>query len=226
MNLRIFSAFNIMRVKKCDIKWIGLFAYVTEEFGLIGKNVDEKTVKELEKFFDIPFYKVTVFGTNLVGVFITGNGKKLVVPEIEEEEKKELERVTDVVVLNSKLNALGNNIVFAENAILVNPEMEERIKDLPEKEFKKPVYDIKIGGLNIIGQLMVVFKNRVLVGNIATKKDIEKIKKILNPEKINVCSVNFGSPFLKAGMLVNSKGILVGWDTTGPEIAVIEETLE
>jgi len=217
-----------LKVWKGNIKGnpsIGLFIFLTEDFGLIGFDVEDKIVKRLEEIFEVPFYKVSIGGTNLIGVFVTGNSKKLLVPSIiYPHELKELERITDVIVLETKLNALGNNIVIGKEAIAVNPRLEQEIKELLAKEFQKPVYDLTIRKHGIIGALIVEFNRRVLVGNIAKESDIQKIKEIFKAERINVGSVNFGSPFIRSGLVLNSKGYIIGDKTTGHEIALIEET--
>ncbi len=217
-----------MKVWKGNIKGnpsIGLFIFLTDDFGLIGFDIEDKIVKRLEEIFEVPFYKVSIHGTNLIGVFITGTSKKLLVPSnIYPHELKELEKLTDVIVLETKYNALGNNIVIGKEAIAVNPNLEEEVKKTLAKEFQKPVYDLTIRKHKIIGSLMIEFNKRVLVGNIAKEEDIKKIKEIFRAERVNVGSVNFGSPFIRSGLVLNSKGYIIGDRTTGHEIALIEET--
>jgi len=42
---------------------------------------------------------------------------------------------------------------------------------------------------------------------------------------VDIGTVNFGSPLVGSGILANSKGYVVGLDTTGPEISRIEERI-
>jgi translation initiation factor 6 (aeIF-6) len=49
--------------------------------------------------------------------------------------------------------------------------------------------------------------------------DLEKLFKI----KIEIGTVNFGNAYVKTGLVVNRNGILVGSETTGPEILRIQQ---
>ncbi|MCQ4349719.1 MAG: translation initiation factor IF-6, partial [Sulfolobales archaeon] len=49
--------------------------------------------------------------------------------------------------------------------------------------------------------------------------DLEKLFKT----KIEIGTVNFGNAYVKTGLVVNRNGILVGSETTGPEILRIQQ---
>jgi len=206
---------------------IGMFIFVTDEFCLIGKGVKERIKKELENTFGVKVYEITIGGTNLPGIFINGNDKKLIVPEfINKEEYEMLNEIADIKVLNTKYTPLGNNIIIGKNAILINKEMEENVKNEISEFFNLPIYDFNLKNCKAIGSLIVVKENRVFASNILKDKKIKELKKILKPEVLNVGTVNFGSPFIRSGLALNSYGFAVGSLTTGYELSIIEETFK
>ena len=52
-------------------------------------------------------------------------------------------------------------------------------------------------------------------------EEISFIKKTLNLQEVGVGSINKGSEFVASGIIGNSKGMLIGRETTGIEIMEI-----
>ena len=51
---------------------------------------------------------------------------------------------------------------------------------------------------------------------------MEKIEQLLKV-RVDVGTVGYGSPFIRSGVIVNSKGVLYADGTTGAELGRIEE---
>ena len=93
---------------------IGLYMFVNDKFCLLGVNVDDAKKKEIENILNVPVHIVTVLGTELVGVFIAGNNEFLLLPDMSENELEKIRKIGEdakmkVIVLNDKLNTIGNN---------------------------------------------------------------------------------------------------------------------
>lgn len=58
----------------------------------------------------------------------------------------------------------------------------------------------------------------------ATEEEMERVSEVLGVD-VEVGTVNRGSPYVGVGIVVNSKGAVVGEDTTGPELARLEDAL-
>ena len=61
---------------------VGLYGYANDQYCLLGTEVPSKTAKKIEKVLKVPTHRISMCGTSLVGVFVTGNNKCLLVPEI------------------------------------------------------------------------------------------------------------------------------------------------
>jgi len=51
------------------------------------------------------------------------------------------------------------------------------------------------------------------------------VASVLRVSKANVGTVNRGNIFVRSGIVANSKGALVGYETTGPELLRIQSAL-
>jgi translation initiation factor 6 len=76
----------------------------------------------------------------------------------------------------------------------------------------------------LIGSLACATNRGIIVSPDATDKDLDYIEKIMKVP-VEIGSVNRGSPYVGTGLLANDTGFVVGKETTGPELARIDEAL-
>ena len=130
-----------------------------------------------------------------------------------------------VEVLNLRTTALGNVILANDNAALVYPEFSDaearQIKEALEvDEVKKG----RIAHVSVVGSVGVVTDKGGIVHIDATDEEIKELSELFKTN-IDIGTVNFGSAFVRSGLVANNKGILVGSSTTGPEILRIQKAL-
>jgi translation initiation factor 6 len=128
------------------------------------------------------------------------------------------------MVVKTKNTALGNLIVANNKSCLVSTVLEEDVikkigEALGTKIFKKTFL-----GIPTIGSMIVVNDTRGLVHPMLADNEIEEIGRLLDIHA-GPATVNEGVSFVKTGILLNNKGILVGQTTTGPEIMNIHSLL-
>src|SRR3989338_10042705 len=61
---------------------VGLYGYANDKYCLIGREVPEKLHKKIEEVLNVKTLVMTIAGTSLLGVFLSGNNKMLLVPSI------------------------------------------------------------------------------------------------------------------------------------------------
>lgn len=200
---------------------IGLFGVMTEKYAVLpDESIDVKS------FVDKVAH-TTIAGTKLCGIFLAGNSHGLLVPEtITEREldalKKSLRGVS-ICVIKSKYTALGNLVLCNDKGAVVSPLLQEHAGEISKCLGIK----VSIGTfleLNIVGSLGIATNRGFLLDMYASEHDFNFAKNALGVEG-DIGTVNFGSEFVKSGILANSKGIFVGSATTGPETARIDEAL-
>jgi translation initiation factor 6 len=98
------------------------------------------------------------------------------------------------------------------------------------KKYKKEISDTlgceveigKIADLDIVGSCAITSNIGCLCHREANEEELKRIEEILKV-KVDVGSISYGSPFIKSGIIVNSKGVVFSEQTSGAEIGRIEE---
>ncbi len=205
---------------------IGLFCYATDKYCLIPSELPKQIRKQFEEVLQVPLYEMTAAGTSLLGVFFAGNDNMLLVPEIMfDSELEQLERFKiKYTLINTKLTALGNNLLVNNKICIASPEYTEEEINKISKSLDVKVKQGKISGLKIVGSLAKINGKGGLIS--AETEDFEKkfLEKNLNL-KLTKGTINFGSPYISSGMICNSKGFIVGDMSGGPEIQNADEAL-
>ena len=218
---------KVLTLEFNGISNIGLYGYLTKEYLLLGKEVSEKYDEQIEKALKVKVKRITIAGTSLIGVFLNGDKEKIVVPDIifEHEEQILKDLKIDYEKIETVNTCLGNNIVVGEDYFIVNNDFKEKeIKQLEKSLGKKGVVK-EYANVTAIGSLFVLNKNRGLVSNELNEKELKEVEKILGKE-LTPGSMNMGSPYVKAGLLVNENGMIAGRDSGGPEISNAEQALK
>ena len=215
---------HILKTKFHNNPNIGLYGFATDSYCLLPKNLSKQQVESIKEVLNVPVYQITIYNTNLIGIFCTGNDDYLFIPDfVPEHELKDLEKIKEIKIiqLHTRFTALGNNIVIKDKTCLVNPNIEEGIKD-KLKELGFNIITMEIAENPTVGSCTALNHKGCLLHRDAT--NARKVSAFLNlPTDIG--TVNFGSPYVRSGLIVNCNGYIVGAETTGPETQRIDETL-
>jgi translation initiation factor 6 len=205
---------------------IGLYGYANDKYCLLGSDVPDSLVPKISEVLDVKVIRMNLAGTSLLGVFLTGNNKCLLVPNIAFEQELDILNKNKIKykIINTKLTCLGNNIICTDKGCLVSSEYGEReIKQITDA-LKIDVKRAKIANLHTLGSLAIHTKNALLCHHEILEHEAELIKKILKVE-VYTGTVNMGVPFVGSGVLCNNHGFIVGNQSGGPEIINIDESL-
>ncbi len=205
---------------------IGLFFLATDSCVL-----GPEEIKELE-VLKVPFIKTTIGGLPLCGIFCCGNTHNIIISKlIEERELKNLKKSVkdhgidvNIHVFDDKNIVVGNLVVCNDKGAVISEKMKNKKKFFQDALGVETIESSSIGDSSLIGSYTLATNKGVLLCNECNEEEYQKICNTLKVEG-DLCSVNFGSPFLKSGIIANSFGCLVGKDTTGFEIARIDEVL-
>jgi translation initiation factor 6 len=205
---------------------VGLYIYVTDTYCLVGPEIAEDEYPRLEKVFEVPVHRCTIAGTGLLGVFMAGNNKHTLVPGIiTGRERQLLEKLhIPFTIIETDLTALGNNILVNDNGCLISDEYPEAERKAIEKALGLKAKPIRIGELPIIGSCAVANNKGCLLHRGAQEFELEMIQDTLGVP-VTKGTLNLGNPYVKGGCAANSKGMIVGDLSGGPEIVNAEEAL-
>ncbi|MCK5176873.1 MAG: translation initiation factor IF-6, partial [Candidatus Aenigmarchaeota archaeon] len=200
----------------------GLFMLATDKYILIpDDSIDVKNMgvkKIIANAYDTP----------LTGLFFAGNSKCLIVPSnIDKDEiqnlKENLPKSVKLHLLNVKENALGNLILTNDKVSFISPLLEQDKKEI-ETALGTKTYVLNMEDRFLPAIFFVLTNKGFLCSNDIGEKDFKYVEEKSKLEG-DYGSVNFGSIFIKAGLVANSNKYIAGGKTTGPEIARIDKCL-
>jgi translation initiation factor 6 len=202
---------------------IGLYGFATDTYYFLGLEPQKKILQKINATLKTEIIISTIFGIELSSLFSTGNSNGIILPKvIDDFELKNLKKLDlNLRVIESKETALGNLILCNDKGCLIASSL---------KKYKKEISDTlgceveigKIAGLDIVGSCAVTNNIGCLCHREAKEEEIKKIEEILKV-RVDVGSVSYGSPFIKSGIIVNSKGVVFSEQTTGAEMGRINE---
>ncbi|WP_406661253.1 translation initiation factor IF-6 [Methanolobus sp. ZRKC3] len=214
----------IRTLKIHDSPIIGAFATCTEEVALVPQGTGANVCRSLEDMLKVPVFQKLINGSTVVGSMCRGNSSGLLVPRT---------AITagfddlDIPAYNlpGKLNAVGNVVLANDSAALVHPELSDRAVETIENALKVEVHRGTIGGIKTVGMAGVVTNKGLLVHPRVSDAEIEVLEKIFGLP-IAIGTSNFGTQMVGSGVIANSKGYVAGSQTTGHELARIEDALD
>ena len=210
---------------------IGLFSRTSDKFCIVGNFVMDKSKQKMEEFLGADVFKTTIANTDLVGIFCAMNSNGILLPNIVN--KRELDFFkrlknqygVNVAILPSRFTAIGNLIAANDNGAIISDVFSKAIKRKIEDCLGVQAEYSTVAKQIVVGSLSVVTNKGCLLHRDADEDEIKKVEEILKV-KTDIGTANFGSPFVGSAVIANSKGAVVGEQTTGPEVVRIAETLD
>ena len=204
---------------------LGVFASCTDEFVFVPYDASAETIVELEESLGVAACRTSVSGSSIIGSLMRGNNNGMMVAGfVLEKEIRAIRKHIKAARLTEEHNAAGNLILANDTAALVHPDLSEKSIKIIQRTLGVEVQRGTLGGLKTVGMAGVATNRGVLVHPKSSPAEISIIEELFKLP-VNIGTVNFGSPLVGSGLLANSKGYVVGEETTSPEISRIEDTL-
>ncbi|MEM0202996.1 MAG: translation initiation factor IF-6 [Archaeoglobaceae archaeon] len=203
---------------------IGLYAKVSEDFAILGVR-DEKFETSLREILGVDVVLTTISGSELVGAMVALNSRGAVVSDsISSKELEILKSKLDVKVVNTPMTCLGNNFLLNDKGGIVHPEVPEKIVAEVADFLDIDISPGTIGGIKTVGMAGVVTNRGALLHPNANEWEVKKVRSVMGVEPLKG-TANFGNDMVGSSILANSRAYIVGKDTTGYELGVIDEAL-
>lgn len=206
--------------------YIGLFIEVSESFSLFPTDVNKKLRSAVIETLNVEPIYINIAESNLNGAYAVALEDMVLLPSIcsEEEVKILKEKGIDVFLVNTKFNALNNNIVIGKKGGLINPRMEKEVKKSIEDALGIELEARRIANYSTVGSVVYATNKGFLMTYKASDEEFKLVEDILGLEGERT-SLNMGTQFISLSILANSKGAVVGELTTGIELARVEQGL-
>ena len=203
---------------------LGVVISATDEVAIVPSNISENLKALIEECLSVSVIKTSICGSSLAGALVAGNSNGFALSKYTL--KSEIERIrefdVEVEKIPDKFTAVGNIVLSNDFGALVSPLLSDKslkiIKDVLNVEVEKGT----IAKFKITGSVATATNKGVLTHPSTTQEELEFIENVLKVPA-DIGTINNGVELVGACAVANTSGVLVGADTTGPELARVEE---
>lgn len=207
---------------------LGVFAACTEDFLLTAPAPSEDEQLNFLQELDVTPIPLLVGSSTVVGSLVVGNSNGFVISNNAlRHEMAQLKASCGgltVRKLPGRINAAGNVILANDTAALIHPNLIARADRVISEALGVDVQRGTVAGLKTVGMAACATNKGVLAHPKATEGELSKLDDTFGVP-VNIGTVNYGSPLVGSSLLANTKGYVVGLETTGIELGRIEESL-
>ena len=213
---------NFTQLSVTGEDFVGLLGFASDKYAILSDSFPH------EKVLNVPTLRTKIYGTGLVGLFMTGNSNGVLIPNLVDE--AEIEKMkgfleplgVKVGVVGGDYTALGNRVCSNDNGAIVSQHIPEL--GVIEETLGVDVVKKSLGDHSDMGACIIA-TNKGFLAHPDLEGEVGEISQILKVNGI-ATTVNFGSPYVKAGVIANSHGYITGLRTSGIEMGRVDDGLE
>ncbi|NLL94977.1 MAG: translation initiation factor IF-6 [Thermoplasmatales archaeon] len=204
---------------------IGVYAAVAEELAFLPPNAPAYFEKALAETLGVEVVRTTVAGSLVVGSLMAINSHGAVVSELCEQNEAELiSSKLPLAYVDDRMNAAGNNILVNDNGAIVNPEISKSALRGISKALGVDCVRGTVAGMGVVGSACLATNKGAAIHPEATDEEISLVEETLGVKAYRT-TLNHGVRLLAACSVANSKGAVIGRQTTPIEMGRLEEAL-
>ena len=205
---------------------VGVFITATDNLAIVPYNLLDERVDIIKEALDVEVIKSSISGSSLIGSLSVANSNGIVVsPHVLDREVKQFKEMgLNVATIPGQYTAVGNIVAANDNGAIASPFLEEDAIQVLEETLDVDVKASHIVGSDIIGSLIKVTNKGFLMSPHALQSEVNFAREVFGVEG-DIGTVGRGIPLVGACIIGNSDGAIVAKDSTGPEMARVEEAL-
>jgi translation initiation factor 6 len=205
---------------------IGVFTIATNDFAIVPYNLLDEKAELIKEILEVDIVKSSISGSSLIGSLAVANSNGIVVsPHVLDREVKQFEDLgLNVATIPGSYTAVGNIVAANDNGAIASPFLSQEAIGVIEKTLDVNVESASIAGSDIIGSLISVTNKGFLIDKRAVQTELNLAQDAFGVEG-DIGTVGKGISLVGACILANDKGAIVAKDSTGPEMARVEEAL-
>lgn len=213
-------------IKKISIlksNFIGVYARAWEDIAIVPPSIEKESEADISEVLEVEVHKTLVNNSNLIGSMTVMNSNGIIVAQNGWERGFDLKVGNrNVLYLTDKFNALGNDIVANDHAAIIHKGFNNTSLKKIEDALGVEVLRSTIGGIKTVGSVSVVTQKGMLVTPEASEEEQEFLSGLFKVP-VKAGTANFGNMYIGSSIIANSKGVLVGEDTTPIELGRIDD---
>lgn len=207
---------------------IGIFVKTNDSLVLIPHGFADTKSEKLAEYLEVREARASIAGTRLLGPMSVMNNNGILLPSIASDEEVESIRQAsqlNVERVDSRFTAIGNLVAANDNGAVVSPLFRGEIDRQVQDVLGVPAYTMGVGGFVQAGSMIVATNGGAGVTPRASEDEVKQVSEILQVPA-DAVTVNGGMPFLSSGIVANSKSVVVGTLTSGPELIMMSRVFQ
>jgi len=205
--------------------YVGVYCVASEQLAILPDVVDEKVVKDVGRVLGVKVICTNIAGATIVGSLAAMNSKGIVITNFAE--RHEIARIPKslrVGKMEERLNAAGNTILANDIAALVHPEATRDTVRMIQDVLGVEVLRRSVAGIDTVGSACIATSKGVICHPRTTEDELKDLSGFFKvPARI--ATLNYGTPYLGACAIANSRGAYVGSRSTPIELGRLEDGL-
>ncbi|MCL5092115.1 MAG: hypothetical protein M1364_00430, partial [Candidatus Marsarchaeota archaeon] len=162
--------------------FVGAFVSITEDYAFTGRNLTKGSKAVLDEVLGVKRIEFSIMGFDMIGVFARANRNGIIFSNMIEDGELEAFKGfglgVNVSVLESDLNAIGNNILANDKIAFVNPEYSKKEINNITEILGVEAIPMSIGGFKTVGANNLLTNKGMVINNRCTEEEKEKIDSI------------------------------------------------
>ncbi len=207
--------------------YIGVYVAANDNYAIVPRGTPPEFREKVQKVLRLrEVFETTLGGSTLIGSLAVMNSNGAVITDFAADEDVEFlfDRM-NVLFVQDKINAVGNDILANDRAALVHVDFDRETVKLIEDALDVEVVKGTIGGIKTVGSAAVVTNRGMLVHPETGDNEVEFLKNLFGVP-VYLTTANYGTKYLGASVVANDFGAVVGEKTTAVEIDRIENGLD
>lgn len=207
---------------------IGLFAANSEHLLVVPPGLPSKKVGVMAEILGSEPVQTYIAGSILIGPLVCVNSTGVILPKtILDDEVSQIKSVApdlNVYIYRGRETAMGNLVSANDQCAVISPEIQSsEVRAIADTLGVEPVC-MTIAGRKYVGSICLLTNRGGLIHVEASEEEVRTIEEYSRVRVLRA-TVNNGNPFVKSGVLANTKGALIGARTVGPELMTISTAL-
>ena len=205
---------------------IGVFILATDNLAIVPFNLLDEKAEVIKETLDVDVVKSSISGSHLIGSLAVANSNGIIVsPHVLDREVEQFKKLgLNVASVPGEYTALGNIVAANDNGAIASPFLSDNAVEIIEETLDVDVISKPMVGSDIIGSLIQVTNKGFLISQHALKSEVKLAQEVFGVEG-DIGTVGRGISLVGACSIANSNGAIVAKDSTGPEMARVEQAL-
>ena len=207
---------------------IGVYSLATEKMVIVPPQAPANKAERLQEWLKAKVIRTTIGQSVLIGALACANSNGIVLPHfVREEEVKAVKSTSDfnMSVMETRKTAYGNLILANDHGALVDPRLKRRDLTKIGDALGVEVVPGEIAGSPYVGSLATA-TNRGVLAHPLLREDEETVLRDVLGVEVDVGTINCGIPYVATGLIGNTRNVVAGTITTGPELFIIGHALD